>query len=399
MAKPKLTTDDDLALLSELGVDLDPKPIPERTPREQRIIAGFEEIEHFVEEQGRLPHHSGEDIFERIYATRLEAIRKSEECRTLLEPLDTHHLLDADAALESFSTTELSDEELLASLGVEVDSESDLTELKHVRSRQEIQAAEEIAKRTPCKDFKQFKPIFEEIQQDLNTGARKTVKYQDNATINQGDLFILDGQKILVAEKGELFTTDYGLMNARLRVIYDNGTENDFLLRSFQRALNKDKTSRRITSFDLGPLFSQTEESASDVPTGYIYVLRSHSEDPYIVQNRDIIHKIGVTNGDVKKRIANAKKESTYLLADVEIVQVFTLTNVHAKKLEALLHKFFEAARLQVKIQDRFGNPVQPKEWFLVPLSVIETVIEKIQLGTLDQFFYDVSTANLKMKM
>ncbi|MEB3291940.1 MAG: GIY-YIG nuclease family protein, partial [Synechococcales bacterium] len=282
---------------------------------------------------------------------------------------------------------------LLASLGVD-EAENDVMQLTHVRSRSEIKAAEEIAQRTPCQDFDRFKPIFEQVQHDLEAGARQTIKYQDNAAVNSGDLFILDGQKVLVADMGDPFVSDYGRQDRRLRVIYDNATENDLLLRSLQRALNKDKTSRRITTPDLGPLFSHIE-AEDDLPTGYIYVLRSQSDHPFIAANRSVIHKIGVTGGDVKSRIANAKKDPTYLLAGVEIVATFKLANINRIKLEALLHKFFDTARLDVELQDRFGIPVQPREWFLVPLEVIEEVIEKIKVGTIDQFRYDPKTASL----
>jgi hypothetical protein len=398
MPKQNLTTEEDLDLLAELGIDTTtPEPVG-RSPREERIIAGFEEIERFVEEQGRLPQHNGDDIFERIYAVRLDQIRASEECRTLLQPLDKHALLNADTVIHKVQEETIDDAELLASLGVSLEADNDLTQLTHVRSRQEIKAAEEIAQRTPCKDFQQFQPIFKQVQRDLKTGDRHTIKYQDDASINQGDLFILEGQTILIAEKGELFTTDYGLFNARLRVIYDNSTENDLLLRSLQRALNKDKTSRRISKhvkeIESLPLFAQIEQS-KDETTGYIYVLRSQSEHPYIIENREIIHKIGVTTGDVKKRVANAKKDPTYLLADVEIVTTFKLANINGKKLESLLHKFFDNARLEVELQDRFGSPVKPREWFFVPLNVIEEVIAKIQEGTLDQFRYDPETVSL----
>ena len=151
----------------------------------------------------------------------------------------------------------------------------------------------------------------------METGVRQTLKYQDNATVNKGNLFILDGQKVLVADMGEPFISDYGRPNCELRVIYDNATESNLLLRSLQRALNKDKASRRFTNPDFGPLFSNTED-ADDLPTGYIYVLRSQSDHPFIAEHRSVIHKIGVTGGDVKKRVANAKKDPTYLLADVE---------------------------------------------------------------------------------
>jgi hypothetical protein len=195
---------------------------------------------------------------------------------------------------------------------------------------------------------------------------------------------------------GELFVSDYGRLDSRLRVVYDNATESDLLLRSLQRALNKDKASRRITSPDLSslPLFSQVA-AADDLATGYIYVLRSQSEHPFIAENRSVIHKIGVTIGDVKKRVANAKKDPTYLLADVEIVATFKLANINSKGLEAILHKFFSSARLDLELKDRFDMPVKPQEWFFVPLNVIEEVIEKIKEGTIDRFRYDLETASL----
>lgn len=393
---PKYTTDDDLELLDELGIDVAPEPSDQRSAREERIIAGFEEIERFVEEQGRLPQHGEEhDIFERLYALRLDRLRESAECRAVLEPLDSRRLLAAEVDTSPTLEADFDDETLLDSLGINAASENDVTQLTHVRSRSEIKAAEEIAQRTLCQDFDQFKPIFEQVQRDLETGARQTIKYQDNAAVNPSDLFILDGQKVMVVDMGEPFVSDYGRQDRRLRVVYDNATESDLLLRSLQRALNKDKVSRRITRPDFGPLFSQVE-AADDLPTGYIYVLRSQSDHPFITENRSVIHKIGVTGGDVKSRIANAKKDPTYLLADVEIVATFKLANINRTKLEALLHKVFDSARLELALPDRFGIPVQPREWFLVPLEVIEAVIEKIKEGTIDQFRYDPKTASLQ---
>ncbi|MCW1968684.1 MAG: GIY-YIG nuclease family protein [Anaerolineae bacterium] len=403
-------TDEDFELLGELGVDTAPDPIEQLSAKQQRIIAGFEEIERFVEQHGRLPQHGEQrDIFERLYAVRLDRLRESEECRSVLLTLDSRGLLGMGASSHMSPSEDLSDEALLASLGVETDAEDDITQLKHVRSRNEIKTAEEIAQRNPCKDFDQFKPIFDAVQRELATGERQTVKYQDNAEVRQGDLFILEGQKAIVANMGALFRSDYGRQDRRLRVVYDNATESDLLLRSLQRALNRDKASRRITAPDLGPIFtslSSTEDQnampivsdideANDLPSGTIYVLRSKSDHPFVAENRLVIHKIGVTGGEVKDRIANAKKDPTYLLAEVEIVATFKLVNINRKKLEELLQKFFGSARLDLEFLDRFGVPVKPREWFLVPLQVIEQVIEKIKDGTIAKFRYDLNTASL----
>lgn len=392
----KVITDEDLDLLDELGVEAEAAPSGGRTAREQRIIAGFEEIERFVREQGRLPEHGeNRDIFERLYAVRLDRIRALAECREVLKDLDANGLLGTESAGESCHVQEEpSDEELLASLGVELSPAEDVTKLVHVRAREEIKAAEEIAQRNPCRDFEKFCPVFENLQRDLQTGERRTLKYKDNAEVKKGDLFILDGQKVIVADMGEPFVSDYGRPDRRLRVVYDNGTESDLLVRSLQRALNKDKNSRRISDTSLGPLFSD-EEDDDDLPTGYIYVLRSKSENSYVAKNRSVIHKIGVTGGDVKSRIANAQKDPTYLLADVEIVATFKLANINRKRLEALLHKIFASARLDLELRDRFGFQVEPREWFLVPLPVIEEAIQKVMDGTIGSFLYNPKLARL----
>lgn len=392
----KKITDEDLELLEELGVEAEASSTGQHSAREQRIIAGFEEVERFVREQGRLPEHGeNRDIFERLYAVRLDCIRASVECREVLKDLDSGGLLGPEGASEWVGAEEkLTDEELLASLGVEAEPAKDVAQLVHVRSREEIKAAEEIAQRNPCRDFDAFRSVFEKVQRDLQSGERKTLKYKDNAEVKKGDLFILDGQKVMVADMGESFVSDYGRPDRRLRIVYDNGTESDLLLRSLQRALNKDKASRRISDPCLGPLFSDQEDEG-DFPSGWIYVLRSKSDHPFVVQNRSILHKIGVTGGDVKSRIANAKKDPTYLLADVEIVATFKLSNINRKRMEALLHKFFAAARLDLELKDRFGFQVEPKEWFFVPLAVIEEAIQKLMNGTISSFRYEPKTAQI----
>lgn len=383
---------DDIELLGELGVDAETESTGGRTSKEQRIIAGFEEIERFVEEHGRLPQHGEHrDIFERLYAMRLDRIKESSECRSVLVGLDARGLLgpSSDTNIEPTPT----DDVLLAALGVQT-AAADVTQLVHVRPREEIKAAEEVAKRDACKDFAQFKPVFEKIQRDLASGHRRTIPYKDNADTKAGDLFILDGQKVIVANMGEPFVSDYGRPDRRLRVVYDNGTESDLLLRSLQRALNKDKVSRRITEPDFGPLFSESEET-DDIPSGMIYVLRSKSDNPFIAANRTVIHKIGVTGGELKTRIANAKKDPTYLLADVEVVATFKLANINRQRLEVLIQKFFSGVQLDVELKDRFGSNVEPREWFLVPLNIIEEVVQKIIDGTIIKYRYDATAAQL----
>jgi hypothetical protein len=154
------------------------------------------------------------------------------------------------------------------------------------------------------------------------------------------------------------------------------------LMRSLQRALHKDESGRRITDPVAGPLFSD-QYTPDDQAAGTIYVLRSKSDHPVVAANRDLIHKIGVTNTSVDQRIAGARLQPTFLMADVEVVATYELYNIGRTKLENLIHRIFEPARLDIEIKDRFGNPVVPREWFLVPLFVIDEAVGKIRDGTL----------------
>lgn len=386
---------DDLSdedLLAELGVTIEPKKTAARTPREERIIAGFEDILKFVEENGRAPAHGEDrDIFERLYAVRLDRLRAQADCRELLAPLDTYGLL-AEAVEEI--TDAIDDDELLAELGAVVEGE-DLSELRHVKPRAEVRAAEEIANRTVSADFERFKPLFAAVRNDIDTGARQTRRFGRDAEIKQGEFFIVGGQMAYVADAGEEIRMAYGRPDRRLRVIYDNGTESDILLRSLQRALYKDDAGRRITDSSAGPLFGDSADD-EDLASGTVYVLRSKSENPVIAAHRDVLHKIGVTGGRVESRIANAVLDPTYLMAEVEVVATYTLFNINRSRLEKLFHRVFANARLDVVIEDRLGNPIRPQEWFLVPLQVIDEVVSKIAAGTITEFEYDPASASLR---
>jgi hypothetical protein len=392
----KAFTDEDDALLDELGVEVETKREGGRTPREERIIAGFEEILRFVEEHGRPPQHGQDrDIFERLYAVRLDRLRELPEALELLNTLDHQKLLSGGTPTGDLSSDELDDDELLAQLGIDVPSEGSVTELRHVRTATERREAEEIANRDKCEDFDRFKPLFHQVQKELDASIRQTRPFELKAEIRPGSWFIVGGQKAYVAEVGEAFTTPQGRTDARLRVIFDNGTQSNMLMRSLQRALNKDDAGRRITDPEAGPLFSGEKEQ-DDQPSGTIYVVRSKSNHPMVAAHRDVVHKIGVTNLKVEQRIAGARLQPTFLMADVEVVATYELYNISRTKLENLIHRVFSPARLEITIEDRFGQPVTPREWFLVPVFIIDEVVEKIREGTITGYVYDPKTASLR---
>lgn len=388
--------DDDL--LDALGVEVPTLKTATRTPREERIIAGFEDIERFYQTHGRAPLHGEDrDIFERLYAVRLDQLRKLPEAQTLLAGMDSYGLLSGTAAV-SVDVDDMDEDALLAELGIgsEPVDQDDITVLRHVRSATEKRAAEEIANRTRCDDFDKFEPLFERVKIELANGIRETRTFQTRSMdeIQQGVFFIIGGQLAYVATVGEEFTTKYERRDSRLRVIFDNGTESEVLQRSLQRALHRDDVARLITDSSAGPLFSDTIEP-DDIETGTIYVLRSQSSHPFVAEHRELIHKIGVTGGRVENRIAGADKDATYLLADVEVVATYKLHNLNRTRLENIFHRLFGAAQLDLTIEDRFGNPVKPREWFLVPLHVIDEAVERIRDGSITGVAYDPQTARL----
>ena len=390
-------TDIDLDELAEELSDFDtPEKRGGQSPREERIIAGFEEVQRFVEQHGHAPRHGeDQDIFERLYAVRLDRLRALQECRTLLEPFDHQGLLTSEGTPSNVETDKIDEDELLSELAEIGEEAASITDLRHVRSSTEKRAAEEVASRQRCADFDRFKPLFEQIQEELEAGIRETRPFELKAEIEPGRFFIVGGQKGYVAEKAEEFINAQGKRGARLRVIFDNGTESNMLMRSLQRALNDDDAGRRITDPVAGPLFAD-QPADGDEASGTIYVLRSKSDLPLVANNRDLVHKIGVTNLSVERRIAGARLQPAFLMADVEVVATYELFNINRTKLENLIHRIFAPARLDIKIQDRFGHPVVPREWFLVPLYAIDEAVQKIKDGSIAQYIYDPGSASLK---
>ena len=100
----------------------------------------------------------------------------------------------------------------------------------------------------------------------------------------------------------------------------------------------------------------------------------------------------------VEQRVAGARLQPTFLMADVEVVATYELYNINRTKLENLIHRIFDSARLDIEIKDRFGKPVVPREWFLVPLAAIDDAVEKIRDGTIAGYIYDPQEARLKRR-
>ena len=381
-------------ILDILGIKVEKKISELFTSEEERVIAGFEEIQNFYKNFNRIPENlDNRDIFERIYAIRLKRIMQLKKYHDLLEGFDYYKLLTRQNIVEDLEKNENDIKQLLSNLGISSEK-NDFLNLQHVRTFEDRKLSEEFAKRETCKIFETYKPLFQRVQSDLNNGIRESIPIKERPTIEKDMFFILNGQKTYVAEVGSKFKQEYGIIDARLYLIFDNGTESRMLMSSLQRILAMDKSSRIITSTNLGPLFSTTS-SSEDFLTGTIYVLRSKSKVPFIAENYNLIHKIGYTTGTIKKRISKAVTDPTFLMAEVEIVESYKIYNIKISKFESLIQKIFIKSKLDIEIPDRFDNSFKPEEWFFVPLKAIQDAVEKIIDGSITRFIYDPAKGKL----
>lgn len=249
-----------------------------------------------------------------------------------------------------------------------------------------------VASRKQCKDFEQFEEIFIECQKDLRLGKRELIRFQNEQQIKKGYFFVLKGLLLYVAEVGEIFESS-GKKNARLHLVFENGTESDMLLRSLSAELYKD--GKRVTEYDERALDGLYSISNEDKESGYIYVLESLSSDDRITTKKNL-YKIGFSKDDVTERIKNAKNEPTYLMAEVKVVAVYECFNMNSQKLEQLLHKFFGEACLDIEIFDNKGKGYRPREWFIAPLEIIDEAVGLIVSSRIVEYRYDFREESIK---
>jgi len=384
---------DKLIAADDLGLT---KPKPKRTPQtseEERLLEGFQELVRFVETTGAAPVERGDGMNERLLFTRLNAIRQNPaQCERLL-PFDEYGLLRGDVAMpvkeapRPATLEDILDDAFLDSLEAE---SPDIFTIKHIPLAKDIEAPDYVAQRKPCTDFHVFEAQFQSCQQELKAGKRRILPFAKEQHIEVGMFYVLRGLLLLVTEVGERVEKNRK-WNARLRCIFENGTESDMLLRSLARELYKD--GRRVTELDENALNAMLVTD-DDKAAGFIYVLRSLSEHPDIktVPN---LYKIGLARRSIETRIQNAANEPTYLMAPVALVSTFQCYNVNLPKLENLLHRFFDHATAKVQVTDAQGNYHTPQEWFSVPIETIETAVRLLISGEIVNYHYDLTTGQV----
>lgn len=267
------------------------------------------------------------------------------------------------------------------------------------KSMENKSKADYIAQRKLCEDFEAYRPLFQQVHQDLRQGKRNLVRISKTLNLQAGHYYIVEGQMLLLESIGERTTSSNFLPDARTRCIYENGTESDILLQTLRKnvvgggyaitELQEEMESKFFTNEDI------TED---DKVTGYIYVLSSLSDNPTIKNQKDL-YKIGYSTNSVEERIANAAHEPTYLMAPVTIVATYKVVNLHSQKFEDMVHQILKSVQFHVTVVDDNGEPHEPKEWFVVPLNVIDIIIARIMDGSILGYTYNSTMQCLEKRM
>lgn len=349
------------------------------TSEDEHLLSSFQEINKFVHQHGYEPRLNTEDTKEYSLNKRLDGIRKNVDKIQKLQGGDLFGLLKSNQSINTIEEIFKNDD-----LGLLSDGMDSIFNLRHVP--RETLMPDRIAQRTPCLDFDNFQLLFLQCHADLSSGKRQLLPFAVEQQISKGDFYILRGILTYVSHVGEKENVN-GKTNARLRCIFENGTESDLLLRSLARALYKD--GRRVTE-NIERIVENwaNVESGEAKDSGYIYVLRSLSER-YDIKVLNNLYKIGFSRRPVEERIKNAEKEPTYLMARVSVVAIYQCFNLDLQKFELFLHTFFAKSCLNIEVSGKDGKLYRPREWFIAPIKIINEAIELLRSRDIVNYRYD----------
>ncbi len=403
MAKKKLTIedifdDDDFGLL-----DSKAKTSSVKTD-EERLIDSFEEINTFFDKNQREPNKSS--MSEYGLMAKLKNFRENEAQKKVLKPYDRHNLLGFVEMEKQTIDDILNEDDELGLL--DSDKDLDIFKFKHTPKPEERAEADFVAQRKLLKEkeFEKYEAMFHKVHKEIKEGKRKILPFTNiEKNLHVGDFYLMDGLLLylesanLKKEEWEQKSGNRIRVEGRTRTIFENGTYSNMLYRSLGKQIQKNgklitNTYEKIEQ----DLFVNTGlVKEEDIQSGWIYVLKSKSTNSQIVNIKDL-YKVGFASNSVDERIKNARHEATYLFADVQKVATYKVYNRNADKLEALLHRFFANACLDIDLFNEKGQRLNPREWFVVPFEVIEETIQLILNENIVNYEYDIETKRIKLK-
>lgn len=260
---------------------------------------------------------------------------------------------------------------------------------KDMRRAMKKNKADYVAQHKLCENFDEYRPLFRQVHQDLRHGKRSLIKISKTINLLPGHYYIVDGQMLLLEMIGEKKQSSNSLPDGRTRCIYENGTESDILLQTLRKnVVSNGYAVTELQEESEAKFFTNADLTESDKVTGYIYVLSSLSDNPDIKSQKDL-YKIGFSTKTVEERVANAAHEPTYLMAPVRIVASYKVVNLNSQKFEDLIHQILKNVQFHVTVVDEKGISHEPKEWFVVPLDVVNVIIKKVMDDSIAGYAYN----------
>ncbi|MBD8019093.1 GIY-YIG nuclease family protein [Kaistella pullorum] len=370
---------------------------------EDRLTDVFMEINQFYEKNGREPSTSS--MSEYGLLSKLKAFRSNEAHKKILKPFDRYNLL-GEVAMEEITLDDILEDDDLGLL--ETDADNSIFSFTHTPKPGERAKSDFIAQRQPMKEkeFAKYEEMFRKIHKELKEGKRKLRNFdfsQENLQI--GKFYLADGMMLYLESadlEKKIMTSPSGTaerIDGRTVTVFENGTSSNLLFRSLGRLVQQ---KGKLITDTLENIEDDLQKKArlideEDVKSGWIYVLKSKSPNPKISQIKDL-YKIGFSTNSVKDRVKNADSQATYLFSDVEIIATYKCFNLNTHNFENLLHRFFGDCCLNIDLYDENKKRITPREWFVVPLPIIDEVVELIISGGIVNYRYDVANQMLVLK-
>jgi hypothetical protein len=377
----KILTEDPLGILKNRTI----QPITSN----QRLNDSFEEINDFIDINKKEPSESV-DINERKLFSRLKELRKDFDKILILKDLDRYNLFKDVKEIKTVDDILENDV-----LGLLDDDPENIFNIKNIPKNKT--KTDFVARRKPCKNFKDYEDKFKEIQKEIKEGKRKLIIHKEHH-LKEGRYFVLDGILLFLEKIDDPIVKEFNdktqgkrkRLDPRIRCIFENGLESNMYLRSLGKELYNNGSTVIQSNEEAFKEFNEGFVSITDEDkaTGNIYVLSSLSEKPEIKSIKNL-YKIGYCTTSVEKRTENVENETTFLMAPVKIVSSYKTYNLNPQKFEDVIHQFFSERCLDIKIADKDGNYKKPKEWYIAPIKVIEQVIELIINREIQNYKFD----------
>lgn len=355
---------------------------------EERLVKSFEEINNFIDQNGKVPEANTDNILERSLNFRLQGILEDVAKIKALKPYDKHNLLDVENEISETLDDIFSDDEFDL-----LSDDVDIFTLKNVPK--EIAKTDFVARRKTCPNFEEYEELFKKCQNELKYGIRTLEKFNEKQ-IEAGQMFVLNGVLLYVDKLYDIKRVERGYENkfdGRTHLVFENGTESNMRFRSLCKRLFETGKHVSNTIEDKMKKFNNIQDE--DKPTGYIYILQSKSKDERIKSIRHL-YKIGYCETTVAERIRNAASEPTYLMAPVKVVAEFKTYNMNTQKFEDLLHRFLGQCQISIDVFDNNGSRHTPREWFQVPYEVVKQAVKLIVTGEVVNYRYDRETKTIQ---